>query len=85
MSTLSSSSCIGIKPYLDIEQDTVFASYDMLKDEYIKIDIDPKKKLGTTFFSNDMREIEEFDFRILNYTFVKVSSTIHWRSERISN
>ena len=63
---------IGIKTYLDAEQDSVFASYNILKDEYITITLDPKGKPEERTFSQEARIIEgeEFDFRILNYNFV---------------
>ena len=62
---------IGIKSFLDIEKDSVYASYNMLKDEYITIDLDTIKASGKILFSSEARiiEDEEFDFRILNYTF----------------
>jgi two-component system sensor histidine kinase ArlS len=62
---------IGIKSFLDIEKDSIFASYNMLKDEYITIDVDTQRTVGLSVFSNDARiiEDEEFDYRILNYTF----------------
>ncbi|MEK7718064.1 MAG: HAMP domain-containing sensor histidine kinase [Bacteroidota bacterium] len=63
---------IGIKTYLDAEQDSVFASYNILKDEYITITLDPDGKPEELTFSQEARIIEgeEFDFRILNYNFV---------------
>jgi len=63
---------IGIKTYLDAEQDSVFASYNILKDEYITITLDPDGKPEERTFSQEARIIEgeEFDFRILNYNFV---------------
>ena len=62
---------IGINSFLNIERDSVYASYNMLKDEYITIDLDPSLSSGEVVFSNEAREIEdeEFDFRILNYGF----------------
>jgi len=62
---------IGIKSFLDIEKDSVFASYNMLKDEYITIDVNPDKSSGKIVFSDEARiiEDEEFDYRILNYPF----------------
>ena len=62
---------IGINSFLNIERDSVYASYNMLKDEYITIDLDPSVSSGQIVFSNEAREIEdeEFDFRILNYGF----------------
>ncbi len=62
---------IGINSFLNIEKDSVYASYNMLKDEYITIDLDTEKGSDKVLFSNEAREIEdeEFDFRILNYRF----------------
>jgi len=62
---------IGINSFLNIERDSVYASYNMLKDEYITIDLDSKKNSGELIFSNEARELEgeDFDFRILNYSF----------------
>jgi len=62
---------IGINSFLNISKDSVYASYNMLKDEYITIDVDTQKVAGAIVFSNEAREIEDedFDFRILNYSF----------------
>ena len=62
---------IGINSFLNIARDSVYASYNMLKDEYITIDVDTQKVSGPIVFSNEAREIEDedFDFRILNYSF----------------
>ncbi len=62
---------IGINSFLNISKDSVYASYNMLKDEYITIDVDTQKVTGPIIFSNEAREIEDedFDFRILNYGF----------------
>jgi len=62
---------IGINSFLNIEKDSVYASYNMLKDEYITIDLDTKANLGKLIYSDEAREIEgeDFDFRILNYGF----------------
>jgi len=62
---------IGINSFLNISRDSVYASYNMLKDEYITIDVDTQKVTGAIVFSNEAREIEDedFDFRILNYGF----------------
>ena len=62
---------IGINSFLNISKDSVYASYNMLKDEYITIDVDTQKVAGPIVFSNEAREIEDedFDFRILNYSF----------------
>lgn len=69
--TLSIVKKIGIKNYLDAEKDSSFSSYNMLKDEYISIDLDTESELNKLSFSNESRVIEEekFDYRILNYTF----------------
>ena len=69
--TLAIVNKIGINSFLNIERDSVYASYNMLKDEYISIDLDPQKSPGKLVFSNEAREIEDedFDFRILNYSF----------------
>ncbi len=69
--TMSIVAKIGINSFLNIEKDSVYASYNMLKDEYITIDLDPEKGSDKVLFSNEAREIEDeqFDFRILNYSF----------------
>jgi len=69
--TMAIVSKIGINSFLDIEKDSVFASYNILKDEYISIDLDSVKGSGKVLFSNEARVIEdeEFDYRILNYSF----------------
>jgi signal transduction histidine kinase len=61
----------GIKSFLFPERDSTFASYNILKDEYVTIELDTINKPGFLEFSNEVREIEneEFDYRILNYTF----------------
>ena len=70
--TMAIVSKIGINSFLNIERDSVYASYNMLKDEYITIDLDTAKTSAPVVFSNEAREIEDedFDFRILNYGFV---------------
>ncbi|MCE1198631.1 MAG: HAMP domain-containing histidine kinase [Marinilabiliales bacterium] len=62
---------IGIKTYLDAEKDSAFASYNMLKDEYIAINLDTDGQAGPLSFSQEARiiEDEEFDFRILHLDF----------------
>jgi two-component system, OmpR family, sensor histidine kinase ArlS len=62
---------IGINSFLNIEKDSAYASYNMLKDEYITIDLSQGKGTGNIKFSDEARiiEDEEFDFRILNYDF----------------
>ena len=62
---------IGIKPYLDAEKDSAFASYNILKDDYISIVVAESGTVGQIAFSQEARVIEgeEFDYRILNYRF----------------
>ena len=62
---------IGIKNYLDAEQDSAFASYNILKDEFISITMDLDGKAEELSFTKEARVIEdeEFDYRILNYNF----------------
>jgi len=69
--TMSIVNKIGIKTYLDAEKDSTFASYNILKDEYISITLDTDGKAEEMKFSQEARiiEDEEFDFRILNYNF----------------
>ena len=69
--TMSIIAKMGINSFLNIEKDSVYASYNVLKDEYITIDLDTDKVSGKVLFSSEAREIEgeDFDFRILNYSF----------------
>lgn len=69
--TISIINKTGIKSFLSSEKDSTFASYNILKNDYITIELDTVNKPGLTIFSNEVREIEneEFDYRILNYTF----------------
>jgi signal transduction histidine kinase len=69
--TMSNIAKIGINSFLNIEKDSAFASYNILKDEYITIDLDSMKGSGKVLFSDEARIIgdEEFDYRILNYSF----------------
>lgn len=62
---------IGIRNYLDAEKDSTFASYNILKDEYISIDLDTTGEINQLTFSDQPRIIEDekFDYRILNYSF----------------
>lgn len=62
---------IGIRSFLNEEQDSTFASYNILKDEYVTIELDSLKHSGLLKLTNEKRiiENEEFDYRILNYTF----------------
>lgn len=69
--TMSTVAKIGIKSYLDAEKDSAFASYNILKDEFISITLDPDGKAEPSKFSQEARiiEDEEFDYRILNCNF----------------
>jgi signal transduction histidine kinase len=69
--TMSIVKKIGIKTYLDAEQDSAFASYNILKDEFISIVLNPTGKPGQQSFTEEARiiEEEEFDYRILIYNF----------------
>jgi len=69
--TMANVSKIGINSFLNIEKDSAFSSYNILKDEYITIDLNNTKGNGKIVFSDEARiiEDEEFDYRILNYTF----------------
>jgi len=69
--TMSIVKRIGIKSYLDAEKDSTFASYNILKDEYISIYLDATGEINQLTFSDQPRiiESEKFDYRILNYSF----------------
>lgn len=69
--TMANIAKIGINSFLNIEKDSAFASYNILKDEYITIDLDTIKANSKMQFSDEARiiEDEEFDYRILNYSF----------------
>lgn len=69
--TMSIVGKIGIRNYLDAEQDSAFASYNILKDEFISITLDTDGKSEEMSFTEEARiiEDEEFDFRILRYNF----------------
>ncbi len=69
--TMSTVRKIGIKSYLNAEKDSAFASYNILKDEFISITLDADGKAEDLSFSQDARiiEEEEFDYRILNFNF----------------
>ena len=69
--TMANVSKIGINSFLNIEKDSAFSSYNILKDEYITIDLNNTKGNGKIVFSDEARiiEDEEFDYRILNYSF----------------
>jgi len=69
--TMSIVAKIGIKNYLDAEKDSAFASYNILKDEFIVLTLDLDGKAEPSKFSQEARIIEgeEFDYRILNCNF----------------
>jgi signal transduction histidine kinase len=69
--TMATVAKIGIKNYLDAEKDSAFASYNILKDEFISITLDSDGKAEPSKFSQEARiiEDEEFDYRILNCNF----------------
>ena len=69
--TMSIVGKIGIKNYLDAEKDSAFASYNILKDEFISITLDTDGKAEPAKFSQEARiiEDEEFDYRILDCNF----------------
>jgi len=69
--TMSIVKIIGIKSYLDAEKDSTFASYNILKDEYISINLDATGEINQLTFSDQSRSIEDenFDYRILNFSF----------------
>ena len=69
--TMSIVKRIGIKSYLDAEKDSTFASYNILKDEYISINLDATGEINQLTFSDQSRSIEDenFDYRILNFSF----------------
>ena len=70
--TMSIVKKIGIKNYLDAEKDSAFASYNILKDEFISITLDGDGKIDQLSFTQDARiiEDEEFDYRILHFNFI---------------
>ncbi|MDD4645097.1 MAG: HAMP domain-containing sensor histidine kinase [Bacteroidales bacterium] len=69
--TLAIVNRIGIRSFLKEEQDSAYASYNMLKEEYISLNLTSGVTPGKPVFSTVMREIEgeEFNYRILTYDF----------------
>jgi signal transduction histidine kinase len=61
---------VGIKEFLQEEQDSVFASYNILKEEYISIE-PSDKVVATPVFENTRRIWEDatVDYRLLSVTF----------------
>ncbi|MFI5149441.1 MAG: sensor histidine kinase [Bacteroidia bacterium] len=62
---------VGIKNFLQEEQDSVFADYNILKEEYIVIEA-TEKVIPATQFENTERIIEgeTVEYRVLNVTFI---------------
>jgi signal transduction histidine kinase len=61
---------VGIKEFIQEEQDSIFASYNILKEEYISIEA-TEKVMPVTHFENTERIFEgvPFEYRVLNVTF----------------
>jgi len=61
---------VGIKEFLQEEQDSIFASYNILKEEYISIE-STEKVMPIVQFENTQRiwDDETVDYRVLNVTF----------------
>jgi len=70
--TLSIVNKIGIRSFLKEEQDSAYASYNMLKEEFIALNLTAGAIPGKFAYATVRREIEgeEFDYRILTYTFM---------------
>jgi signal transduction histidine kinase len=62
---------VGIKEFLQEEQDSIFSSYNILKEEYISIEA-TEKVMPVVQFENTQRvwEDETVDYRVLNVTFI---------------
>ena len=62
---------VGIRSFLKEEQDSAYASYNLLKEEFITLNLTPDTAVASQSFSSVSREIEgeEFDYRILTYNF----------------
>jgi len=62
---------IGIRSFLKEEQDSAYASYNMLKEEYISLNLSTNAPTGKPAYSTVSRiiEDEEFDYRTLTYAF----------------
>jgi len=70
--TLSIVNRIGIRSFLKEEQDSAYASYNMLKEEFITLNLTADNVPGKPAFATVLREIEgeEFDYRTLTYNFM---------------
>jgi signal transduction histidine kinase len=71
--TLSIVDSIGIRSFLKEEKDSAYASYNLLKEEFIAINLTRGPVSTRPEWSTVRRQIEgeEFDYRILSYTFRK--------------
>ncbi len=69
--TLAIVNNIGIRSFLTEEQDSAYASYNMLKEEYIVINLTAQPAVKEASYATVVREIEgeEFDYRTLSYYF----------------
>lgn len=70
--TLAIVNRVGVKEFIEEENDSTFASYNILKEEFIYIEaLQGKRELGEVI-ENTYRTIEGevVDFRVLSYTFV---------------
>ncbi|MCX6224246.1 MAG: HAMP domain-containing sensor histidine kinase [Bacteroidia bacterium] len=69
--TLAIVNKIGIRSFLKEEQDSAYASYNMLKEEFITLILSMEPVSDKPVYSSVTREIEgeEFDYRILTYNF----------------
>jgi signal transduction histidine kinase len=69
--TLAIVNRIGIRSFLKEEQDSAYASYNMLKEEFITLNLTQDGLPGNPEYASVSREIEgeEFDYRILSYNF----------------
>ncbi len=69
--TLAIVNKIGIRSFLKEEQDSAFASYNMLKEEFIVLNLTAQAVAEKPTYATVVREIEgeEFDYRTLNYYF----------------
>jgi len=69
--TMSIVGKIGIRSFLKEEQDSAYASYNMLKEEYISLNLSTNAPTGKPAYSTVSRiiEDEEFDYRTLTYAF----------------
>ena len=62
---------IGIGNYLKEEQDSSYASYNILKEEYILLQLSPIDTPDSLSYTNQYREIEgeDVEYRVMSFTF----------------